>query len=300
MLSAGGGARRTMTGGGACPTTYERLSLLRAPVKVIDVTLPAPAENLACDEALLDLCENERVEILRFWEAREHFVVVGYGNRIESEVNVPECQRRGVPILRRCSGGGTVVQGPGCLNYAVTLRVPDDGGPLASVTGTNEFVMERNRAAIEQLLAMEVSVQGHTDLAIPALTLPHTPALTPSDGDSEGKSRSKSMSKSGWLKFSGNAQRRRRHSILFHGTILYAFDLPLIGALLRFPSAQPEYRGSRSHREFIQNIPSSVERIRERMRSAWEADGTLAEAPRVRIDQLIREQYGQPLWNERR
>jgi lipoate-protein ligase A len=119
-------------------------------MKWFDFTFATPAENLACDEALLDLCERDGLEVLRFWESREPFVVVGYGNRVESEVNVEECKRRGVPILRRCSGGGTVVQGPGCLNYNLALRIPDEG-PLTSVTGTNEFVMERNRAALEKL-----------------------------------------------------------------------------------------------------------------------------------------------------
>ena len=37
-------------------------------MKQLDLTLPSPAENLACDEALLDWCEeNGGEEILRFW-----------------------------------------------------------------------------------------------------------------------------------------------------------------------------------------------------------------------------------------
>ena len=83
----------------------------------LDLTIPSPAENLACDEALLDWCESgDGVECLRFWESPEPFVVVGYANKVETEVNVAACEARKIPILRRCSGGGTVVQGPGCLN----------------------------------------------------------------------------------------------------------------------------------------------------------------------------------------
>ena len=153
-------------------------------MKLLDLTLSTPAENLACDEALLDVCDEHGGETLRFWESPVPFVVVGYGNRVVSEVNVEECQRRSIPILRRCSGGGTVVQGPGCLNYNLTLRW-DETGPLASVTATNQFIMQRNRSALEQLLGVEVSVQGHTDLAF------------------------REASSSSWMKFSGNAQRRR-------------------------------------------------------------------------------------------
>ncbi len=101
-------------------------------MKWLDAVLGTPAENLACDEALLDRCEERGEEILRFWESRQHFVVVGYGNSVAAEVNVFACAQLGVPILRRCSGGGTVVQGPGCLNYNLSLCIPEDG-PLATV-----------------------------------------------------------------------------------------------------------------------------------------------------------------------
>ena len=43
-------------------------------MKLLDLTLPSPAENLACDEALLDWCENgEGEEVLRFWESARTF-----------------------------------------------------------------------------------------------------------------------------------------------------------------------------------------------------------------------------------
>src|SRR5258706_6702590 len=112
-------------------------------MKVLDLTLPTPAENLACDEALLDAAESgEAGEVLRFWESPEYFVVVGYANKLTTEVNVAACETRRIPILRRCSGGGTVVQGPGCLNYALVLRINEDG-PTRSIIAANQFIVER-------------------------------------------------------------------------------------------------------------------------------------------------------------
>src|SRR2546426_2926796 len=81
-------------------------------MKVFDLALPTPEQNLACDEALLDLCEEDGCEeILRFWEHRKHFVVLGYSNNAATEVNLDAARRDGVPVLRRCSGGGAVLQG---------------------------------------------------------------------------------------------------------------------------------------------------------------------------------------------
>ena len=202
-------------------------------MKLLDLTLPSPAENLACDEALLDAAEaGDGGEILRFWEPREHFVVVGYANKVATEVNVAACEARGIPILRRCSGGGTVVQGPGCLNYTLVLRITADG-PLHNIGVANQFIMRQNRAAIATLnpqplgaakrggdgSTLNVAIRGHTDLAI------------------------------GERKFSGNSQRRRKLFLLFHGTFLLHFNLALVSELLPMPSKQPDYRESpRAHR----------------------------------------------------
>ena len=82
-------------------------------MQYLDLTLPTPHQNLACDEALLDWCEDGYdEEILRLWEPHEYFVVLGYTNKLNTEINSVARATRQLPILRRCSGGGTVLQGP--------------------------------------------------------------------------------------------------------------------------------------------------------------------------------------------
>ena len=77
-------------------------------MEYLDHTCRRPAENLALDEALLDACESgQGGEVLRFWAPREPFVVVGYGNAAAREVDRSACRSLGIPILRRCSGGGS-------------------------------------------------------------------------------------------------------------------------------------------------------------------------------------------------
>jgi len=137
----------------------------------LDLMLPAPAAQLAADEALLDWCEaGHGGELLRFWEPRETFVVVGYANKVAAEVNVAACAARGVPIFRRCSGGGAVVQMPGGLNYSLILPI-SESGPTRNISTANQFIMERNCAAVQAALGLPppvVSVRGHTDLAVVA------------------------------------------------------------------------------------------------------------------------------------
>lgn len=239
----------------AAPSEPRRVTLL-------DLSLPTPAENLALDEALLDLCDAGGPESLRFWESPVPFVVVGYGNRVAAETNQAACAAAGVPVLRRCSGGGTVVQGPGCLNYNLVLRVPESG-PLTTVTGTNRFVMERMRGALQPLLASRVTVEGHTDLCLEQ----RVPGMA---GDATAVVA---------RKFSGNAQRRRRHALVFHGTLLLDFDLALISGLLLHPSAEPDYRSGRDHLDFVTNLGVSGADLRQTITAAWSATDPLGTLP---------------------
>ena len=118
---------------------------------LLDSTFPLPEENLACDEALLDAAEEDgAAEILRFWEPAKPFVVLGYSNKISTEVDTAACDSLRIPVFRRPSGGGTVLQGPGCLNYSLILEIKP--GPLSTLTATNHFIMERNRDAVQRAL----------------------------------------------------------------------------------------------------------------------------------------------------
>jgi len=236
-------------------------------MKLLDLTLPRPAENLACDEALLDAAEaGPGDEVLRFWEPREHFVVVGYANKVAAEVNVAACATHGIPILRRCSGGGTVVQGPGGLNYTLVLRITADG-PLHSIGIANQFIMRQNRAALESVVNRPVAVRGHTDLTV---------------GD---------------RKFSGNSQRRKKHFLLFHGTFLLNFDLLLVSELLPMPSKQPDYREHRAHTEFLTNLNVPANEVKAALRQTWKAEEPLDNPPLEKITALARDKYATREWN---
>ncbi|MEQ2008370.1 MAG: lipoate--protein ligase family protein [Limisphaerales bacterium] len=235
-------------------------------LQLLDLTLPTPAENLACDEALLDDCEARGGSALRFWESTTPFVVVGYANAVASEVNLPACDAAQVPVLRRCSGGGTVVQGPGCLNYALVLEIADNPA-LATVSGANQFILRRNAAALSSLLDELVELCGDTDLV--------------------------------WRgrKFSGNAQRRRKTHLLFHGTVLFGFDTALVEKFLPLPTRQPAYREARAHQEFIGNLPLASAAVKHAFAEAWSANEELAAWPEERTRRLVRERYALAEWN---
>ncbi len=239
-------------------------------MKRLDLAFSTPAESLAADEALLDQCEaGNGGEILLFWEPREAFVVVGYANQVATEVNVAACAARGVPIFRRCSGGGAIVQMTGGLNYSLILRITATG-PTRSITAANQFIMEKNRAAIESAIGNRqsaITVRGHTDLCL---------------GD---------------LKFAGNSQRRRKNFLIFHGTLLLNCDLSRIGELLQMPSLEPDYRAHRSHEKFVTNLGLPAEKVKAALAQEWNAVEELKNPPLAEIEKLAREKYSTNEWN---
>ena len=270
-------------------------------MKHFDCTFPSPAENLACDEALLDWCESgEGTECLRFWESPEPFVVVGYANKVATEVNEAACEARKIPILRRCSGGGTVVQGPGCLNYSLVLPITEDA-PLHSIAVANQFIMRRNRAAIEMVGRVTpcAPLNGWIEADEPARgdARPTIGGQRTACPTSAIAIRGHTDLATGDLKFSGNSQRRRKKFLLFHGTFLLNFDLALIGELLLIPSKQPHYRENRPHARFLTNLHVTAEPVKAALLKAWDASSLLINPPLHEIKMLAKEKYSTNEWN---
>ena len=227
-----------------------------------ELTLGSPAENLACDEVLFN---HPRSPLLRFWQPASYFVVLGYANRAEVEVRLPFCRANAIPVLRRCTGGGTVLQGPGCLNYTLILPI-HASGPFHSISATNQFIMMRHQAALGELLKKPVAVQGCTDLTV----------------DNR--------------KFSGNAQRRGKDFLIFHGTFLLNFDLALVEKVLPLPSQQPGYRARRAHTDFLVNLQFEAYFVMNALEKAWDASTTRRAVRTAEISELVATKYQRDEW----
>jgi len=238
-------------------------------VKLLDLTLETPEENLALDEALLDKADEASCpnEVLRLWEPAQPMVVVGRSSRVSEEVDCEQCRRLGIPILRRCSGGATVLTGPGCLMYALVLSY-ERRPALQMISEAHRFVLQ----TVSDLLASVVSgVQpnGTSDLTV------------------SGK------------KFSGNSMRAKRTHLLYHGTLLYDFPLGLITKCLRMPPRQPDYRQERSHDDFLANVSTSAAELRNAFKEGWKAQEPLRAWPRSRTEELVHARYSKQEWNFR-
>jgi lipoate-protein ligase A len=197
-------------------------------------------EYLAAEESLLrSVNDGTAPGTLLIWESPTIAVIAGRSNVIDAEVDVAACAADGVPVLRRVSGGGAVVIGPGCLCYALVLPI-EESHRRRGVSAVTADIMQRLAEGLSDE-ERRIEVRGISDLV------------------SHGR------------KFSGNSQRWLRNALLHHGTVLYDFDLALVTRYLRPPSRQPDYREQRSHAEFVANLAMAREAIAQCFLAGWNA-----------------------------
>jgi lipoate-protein ligase A len=239
------------------------------PLAFLDLTLPALADNLALDEALLVEADAGRGgEVLRLWRWPTPAVVLGAGGVVSDDVDLAACRADGVPLGRRSSGGGTVLLGPGCLLFSLVLRTDRDPA-LREIPSSYRLILGRVAAALAGLLP-DIEPAGVSDLA------------------------------SGGRKFSGNAQQRKRSALLHHGTLLHGLDRALVGRYLREPPRQPDYRGRRGHAEFLADLPDRPDEIAAQLRATWRAERERTGWPEGLVRELAAAKYDRDDWTFRR
>lgn len=236
-------------------------------MKRLDLTLPTLPENLALDEAMLR--ENSRWgDLLRFWQPPAAAVVLGRASRVMEEVQLAACDEERIPLLRRCSGGATVLISPGCLMYSVIMSVQQRPA-LRVVDQVHRFVLDRVRSAVAQL-GLDVEMAGTSDLIW------------------QGR------------KFAGNSLRCLREAFLYHGTLMIDADVRQIERCLTMPPRQPEYRAQRSHADFLTNLPVDRAEVCHALADQFRVTGQATGWPQSLTQQLVRERYAADSWNRQR
>ena len=239
--------------------------------RLIDAPGLGPREHLALDEAVLDAVEHGAApSTLRLWEADVPFVVLGSAQKAAREVRLDACAEDGVPILRRCTAGGCVLQGPGSLNFSLAVCY-DDWPGTRDLRGSYCLILSCITGGLKRL-GLAASQEGVCDLAV------------------------------GGLKVSGNAQRRRKHAFLHHGTLLHRPDHAGMARYLAEPADRPEYRGTRSHAEFVGGIQAAPAVLRGMLAGVFGAEppaATPAAHEREEMHRLVREKYALDAWNLR-
>jgi lipoate-protein ligase A len=169
-------------------------------------------ENMAIDESILIARIKRAVpNTLRFYRWRPSAVSIGKFQDLEKEVQLANCRKEGVDVVRRITGGGTVYHDfTGEVTYSVVVSKQDLG---ASDIGAIYARLYGGLAEALRFLGIDADFsEGHAK-ACPNLTV-------------KGK------------KISGSAQTHKNGVVLQHGTLLLDVCFERMFAFLRVPGAR--------------------------------------------------------------
>ncbi|MCB1175527.1 MAG: lipoate--protein ligase family protein [Leptospiraceae bacterium] len=216
--------------------------------EIADVKPRNPWFALAMDEAICFWLQSQGSTGyqggIRLWSNPWTIVL---GRSCQAEVNVatsdylipgptkgPRLASTARPALaRRQSGGGTVLHGPGNINYSLFLSLH---------AWPELFSVDRSYAMLLELICNALRCQniscercGQSDLV---------------SGTDAGQQ----------LKVSGNSQFRKHGVLVLHGTLItHAGIIDKVSQWLQHPPKEPEYRARRDHRQFLTALPAHFE-----------------------------------------
>lgn len=237
-----------------------------------------PYLNLAYEEALAKaVAEGRAPPTLRFWR-NHNTVVLGRHQCADLEVNYDACERLGVRVVRRFTGGGAVYHDQGNLNY--TLVLPQ--------SGKADF-LERHKGF--EVAATAVTT-GLRRLGVDARFEPINDIHV---GDQ---------------KISGLAGTLTREALLYHGCLLVSSDLSVLGQVLRVAKEKLESRAVRSVRKQVTTLVEVLggevdmeavkDAITEGVRETFGVEVEAGEAVGWEVEQaetLVATRYTTEAWN---
>lgn len=248
--------------------------------------------NMALDEAIL--LQANPSPALRLYSWSGPWLSIGYSQVVQKDVDVAACQRLGIGLVRRPTGGGAILHHAE-LTYC--LVAPEDHD---SVKGS---ILESYCKVSRGLVA------GLTSLGI-------NPEMTPADCRNNRSSSSCFLSPSayevvvGGRKLAGSAQWRHRGMLLQHGSVLLDLDPLLYAEVLKLPPGEDRdtWAGGFARRAvclrealgrsigFAEAADAIVRGYKEALRLELQEEG-LTEQEWEAADALRSEKYGSPDWN---
>ncbi len=243
--------------------------------RLVDSGLVSPAESAALDEAILEAHIAGAVpNTLHYYRRAVPTISVGYFQRVGESLDLSECRRRGISIVRRKSGGSSIYTDAGQLIYGLVVGKSDLPEDRAK---SFEFVCSAIARAISSF-GVDAKFRPMNDVEV------------------------------GGRKLSGNAQLRRKKSVLQHGTVVVDTDVGAMDAVLRLDRSKNPSVASPSNRittlaSLLGSVPD-MELVKSRLTSelcgAFGVEfekGSLGAMEHETVRRLVAERYSRDEWN---
>jgi len=245
--------------------------------RLVDSGVVGPDESAALDEAILEChSSGEAPSTLHFYRRSSPTVSIGYFQRVSETVDMGECERLGVALIRRRSGGSSIYTDSGQLIFGLVVGASD---------------LPKGRGESFRLICSAVA-RGLAPLGVDARYRPVNDIEV------------------GGRKVSGSAQLVSRGSVLHHGTVLVDTSLQNMDAVLRLdPGKHPQLARPSDRMTTLSSILGSAPDmdavkagIAREISAAFTCEferAPLSSGEQDLVRKLVHERYGRKDWNFR-
>jgi len=154
------------------------------------------------------------------WIPDKVYIVLGASNHPDDALNIENVLKDKIPVLKRPSGGQTVILTPNNIIIAAVFFDKKTSHPKEVFEQINKLII----STIEKTGIRNLSLMGISDIAI------------------SGK------------KILGSAIYRSKDALLYHAVLNLGEPSVTFERYLKHPSKEPDYRHGRSHSEFVTSL----------------------------------------------
>ncbi len=234
-------------------------------IRVLETGYNNAQWNMSVDEVLMNSVND--IPILRLYGWKPPSVSIGYFQRMEEEVNVKKCNQLGIDIVRRITGGGSVLHDSELTYSFLARKYPQN------ISESYRWICDAIITAIKKL-GLDAKFSPLNDIII------------------NGK------------KISGNAQTRKKGTLLQHGTILLNADVEKMFSVLKVPSEKISDKMIADVKERVVGLSKTFDEVALALKSSFSEKfgatliiGELTEEEEVAATKLVKEKYSTDKWN---
>jgi len=154
------------------------------------------------------------------WRPDKMYIILGASNRAEEALFLDNVRQDAITVMKRPSGGQTVMLTPNNLIIAAVFSDKNIMKPKEVFIMLNKLII----SSIEEAGITDLSQRGISDIAI------------------DGK------------KILGSAIYRNKDKLLYHAVLNLGEPASTFERYLKHPSREPDYRNGRNHAEFVTSL----------------------------------------------
>ena len=226
--------------------------------------------NMALDEVLMNCINYHSMPILRIYGWRPPTVSIGYFQSMDEEVDIKRCRQMGIDVVRRITGGGAILHESELTYSFITNVYPKN-------------IMESYNLICDPIVIC-INKLGFNAKFAPL-----------NDIIVNGK------------KVSGNAQTRKKGTLLQHGTILLSVNLEKMFSVLKVPSEKVKDKMIDDAKERVMGLYRSFDEVAYNLKESFSDKfgaeivvDNLTTKEEESTKKLTEEKYTSDKWNLRR